>query len=108
MNVLWVSEKQHCGTMTRPKKEHERRRATWTQDDMMKAYKAKTECGMSIRQAAKKYGVPKSSLEDRLTGRVDVNAPIGGPTTFNKDEEKLMVQWLFEMQEIGYPITKKE
>ena len=41
----------------------------WTDERMEHALKA-VGGGMSIRRAAEEYGVPRSTLHDRVTGRV--------------------------------------
>lgn len=49
---------------------------------------------MSIRKASKKYNVPKSSLSDRLTGKVQVSSKWGRRPLFSDQDEK-------EMRRIG-------
>ena len=41
----------------------------WSQEDLDKASEAVIEQGMSIRKAALRFGMPKSSLSDQLIGR---------------------------------------
>ena len=41
-------------------------------DDMVKAVKAVKDKSLSVRAAAASYKVPKSSLFDRVSGRVQV------------------------------------
>ena len=54
----------------------------WTRESMLAAMKAVIEDGMSIRQAAEKHHVPKSTLGDRVSGRVLPGAT-SGPALFN-------------------------
>jgi hypothetical protein len=44
--------------------------------------------GMSIRRAAEQYGVPKSSLVDRLTGRVLADAHVVQLHTFQLERRR--------------------
>ena len=45
------------------------RRKLWTEEAMDHALRATSE-GRSVREAASQYGVPKSTLHDRISGRV--------------------------------------
>ena len=54
----------------------------WLASGMEKAYKAAVEGEMSIRRAAELYGVPKSTLQDRLTGKVQFGTLSGKTSTF--------------------------
>lgn len=42
----------------------------WTEENLHKAYLTHVKEGTSVRRAAEMYGVPKSTLQDGVTGRV--------------------------------------
>ena len=42
----------------------------WDDDAMSRAMEALLETGMSVRRAATEYNVPKSTLNDRIQGKV--------------------------------------
>ena len=58
--------------------------------------------GMSIRRAAEQYAVPKSSLGDRTTGKVLVDATCGPATYLSAREEEELVVFLTRCAAIGY------
>ena len=51
---------------------------------------------LSLRKASKKYGVPKSTLDDHVTGKVPEGARWGKQPLFNAREETEMVQCAVE------------
>ena len=58
----------------------------WNSESMEKVVK-EVELGMPIRQACEIFSVPKSSLHDRVSGKVDCKAR-SGPTHYLRLEEK--------------------
>ena len=62
---------------------------------------------MEINQAADQYGVPRTTLKDRLSGRV-VQGANPGPTPYLSIEEAELIQHLLTSANIGYPKTKNE
>ena len=58
--------------------------------------------------AAIQYGVPKSTLGDRVSGRVLPGKNSGPPTYLNSLEEKELVQFLLRCCEIGYAKSRKQ
>ncbi|XP_065891048.1 uncharacterized protein [Dysidea avara] len=63
--------------------------------------------GQSIRRAAVTYNIPKSTLYDRMTGRVTGNKP--GPLPFlSAEEEDEMVSFLEGCASMGYARSKKQ
>lgn len=61
---------------------------------------------MSVREAAKTYGVPRSTLQDKINNthpRKD-----GGPTVLSEDEEQHIVEMLLLMSEWGFPWTSQD
>ena len=64
--------------------------------------------GSSIRRAALECGVPKSSLGDRISGRVLVDATCGPSTYLSPREEAELVTFLSRCACIGYAKSRKE
>ena len=62
--------------------------------------------GMSIRVAAEKYCIPKSTLADKVKGLH--SKPVGRPTALTKEEEDLIVERLLLLGEWGYPLTTRD
>lgn len=79
----------------------------WTYDKMDKAIKAVTD-GMSIRQAAEEFNVPKSTLGDRISGRTLHGAKSGRSKYLTDEEEDILVKFLLKCAAIGYPRSRNE
>ena len=64
----------------------------------------------SIRAAAKAYGVPRSTLGDRLSGRVrvlsDGSTRPGPNTVLTKEEEDRFVKYCLGMSKMGFGLTR--
>lgn len=64
---------------------------------------------MSTIKAAPLYGVPKTTLIDRLHGKVDVDCvTTGPPTLFSQEQEALLARHLQTMAEVGYEYSRQE
>ena len=79
----------------------------WNSESMEKAVK-EVELGMPIRQACEIFSVPKSSLHDRVSGKVDCKARSGPTPYLSFEEEEELVSFLIQTAKIGYPHTKKQ
>lgn len=65
------------------------------------------EKGESVRVAAEKFGVPRSSLHDRVTGKVQRDQAGRAPYLTAEEEEEL-VKFLIKCSNIGYPHTRAQ
>ena len=73
----------------------------WDEVQMGKAIEACVNEGMSIRQAAFHFGVPKSTLRDRMSGRVVPHSTSGPKTYLSLEEETELVKFLLRCAAIG-------
>lgn len=80
----------------------------WSKDSMEMALKEVSEGSLTVRRAALQYGVPKSTLHDRVTGKVDPGAKVGAPRYLDDEEEDELVKFLIGAASIGYPKTVRE
>ena len=80
---------------------------TWT-DEAMKLAVAAVNEGMSVRRASYEFDVPKSTLQDRLSGKVGVDARSGPERYLTDDEEKKLVKFLIGCSKVGYSRSKKQ
>ena len=64
--------------------------------------------GMTIRQAACHFGVPKSTLGDRISGRVVLGAKSGPKPYLSTEEEDELMHFLLRCASIGYPKSRKD
>ena len=80
----------------------------WDPESMEKALKAVLYDNFSIREAAETYDVPKSTLGDRVCGKV-LPGSVSGPQRILSDrEEEELVQFIRRSAYIGYPRSKKD
>lgn len=63
---------------------------------------------LSFRAAEVKYGVPKSTLSDYVSGKSVIGRKPGPSSVLSVDEESKLVDWAFEMAEIGYGQTRRQ
>ena len=80
----------------------------WSHESMKAAMKAVIDDGMSIRDAAEQYGVPRSTLGDKISGRVLPGATSGPRTFLTSDEEEELVSFLCRTASIGHGRTRQE
>ena len=75
---------------------------------MEKAISAVTKEGLSIRRAVLQFNVPKSSLGDRVSGRVAHGTMSGPPKYLTDAQEIKIVHFLTRTAAIGYPKSHKD
>ena len=75
---------------------------------MEKAYEAVAAGKMSVRKAADEYGVPRSTLHDRVTGRVALKARSGVKRHLSDEEEASLVEYLIGCASVGYAKSGKD
>lgn len=80
----------------------------WTDKSMEKAYEAVVMQGESIRNASLKYDIPKSTLHDRVIGKVALGARSGPERYLSDEEEERLVMFLVSSARIGYAKSKKQ
>ncbi len=62
--------------------------------------------GTSVRRAAEEYQVPRATLHDRVSGKVQVGANSGPPRYLTDDEERELADFLTNCAKIGYARTR--
>ena len=70
-------------------------------ENLEKALQDVIDNQLSVRAAARKHEVPKSTLHDRLKSH-DLHAKQGPAPVLSKKEEEELVKWIIDMSEIGY------
>ena len=91
-----------------------RKKATWTPtygkwkpEAMKLAMEAVKSNKLGLRQAAKQYSVPGGTLCRRLKKDVSAIAPATRPPTFSAEDERILVQYLQEMESLGFGLGIK-
>ncbi|XP_021363005.1 uncharacterized protein LOC110456536, partial [Mizuhopecten yessoensis] len=62
--------------------------------------------GMGVRKAAKKYSVPRSTLSDRISGRIQEGAHWGKKALFSIEDEKEMIKCAVQRADMGIGFSK--
>ena len=79
---------------------------------MSKAYHAVVEKKMSICRASREYGVPESTLRDRMKERIPFNEDklptIGSASIFDGEEELTLAEHFNHMSYLGYGYIKND
>ena len=61
---------------------------------------------MKLAEAAKHFGVPKTTLYDRLSGKS--KPQLGRPTELTAEEEEIIVDRLLLMGDWRFPLTNRD
>ncbi|KAJ8311700.1 hypothetical protein KUTeg_011055 [Tegillarca granosa] len=77
----------------------------WTNEAMARAIQEVKTNGMPVRKAAKMYSVPRSTLHDRISGRVEENAKWGGAPVLPADDELKLVENAKQRASLGIGIS---
>ena len=91
-----------CRPSSRPSK-----RKQWTEESMTAALKA-IEDGSSVSRASRDFGVPRSTLHDRVSGRVVHGVKPGPKPYLDNTEEKELGSYLKHCAKVGYGKTRKD
>ena len=95
-----VASPYHCGRLPYYRE--------CTTDKMEKAIKAVHKGTLSVRRAAEVYGIPKSTLHDRISGKVVQGASSGPEPYLTVTEETELVQFLTKCASMGFARSKKQ
>ena len=76
--------------------------------DQLHAAVAAHENGMSLRKASELYGVPRSTISDKKTGKRPLDATKGPECILGEETEKRLADWVLQMCRIGYGQTKPD
>lgn len=85
-----------------------KKKKKWTEEAMERALVEVKSGRCTVRQAAKEFGVPKSSLGDRVSGRVTPGSRSGPAQLITNEEEELLVEFSLYMSKHGFPLTKQQ
>ena len=79
----------------------------WTETKLYKAFEA-VQDGMSIRRAAEAYAVPRTTLQDRVSGRTQFGSKSGPLKYLDDKEEEELVTFILGCASMGYAKSKQE
>lgn len=64
------------------------------------------EKGTTHRQAALEFGIPRSTILNKLSGKY--NKPVGGQSTFSQEEEAMFEKCVISMSDHGFPVNEAD
>ena len=77
------------------------KRKIWSEESMLGAMKAVAQ-GLPMYKASRDYGVPKSTLHDRVSGKVVHGVNPGPKPCLSRGEEKELDSYLKHCAKVGY------
>ena len=95
-----ISEVQHLGAV--------KHRKLWDPESMAKAMNAVISKKMWVNKAAEQFDMPKTTLNDRISGRVKHGAKLSPPGFLTPEEDQELVDFLVECCKMGNGKTKRE
>ena len=81
---------------------------SWSEESMTKALDAVSRREMSIREASERFNVPRSTLGDRASGRVQHGSTSGPNRYLTSGEERELASFVIRCASIGFPKTRHE
>lgn len=74
----------------------------YSEDDVAEAILETTDNGLSLTQAAQKWGIPKQTLSDRLKGRKSVQEVQQPAQHLSQHQEERLEMWVLRQEALGY------
>ena len=97
-----------AGSKSIRKPQRPQRRKQWTAEQMDAALYSVTHDGLSGNKAADLHGVPRSTLKDRLSGRVKHGTKPGPKPYLTVEEEAELTSHLLQAADIGFGKTRRD
>nr|CAI5817822.1 unnamed protein product [Callosobruchus analis] len=79
----------------------------YDEETLSKALEDIVNEGLSKKAASKKYGIPQSTLQFRLTDKFS-KTTFGPKPILSQEEEKILVDWVLESHKKGFPRRKED
>ncbi|CAI6353666.1 unnamed protein product [Macrosiphum euphorbiae] len=77
-------------------------------EDLDSALKDIRDTKLSINKAAVKYGIPKSTLSIKLSGKSPLIRKMGPSSFLNVDEENKIKNWILNNATLGFPLREND
>lgn len=82
-------------------------RKDYTKEQILEAINAVTG-GLPVATAAKQFGIPRTTLLSKTSGKIPVDCRMGPSTILTSQEETLLVQWILSLAKVHQPVTKEQ
>ena len=80
----------------------------YTEEALAKAVQAIRIENKSIRETCRLFGVPRSTIQDRISGRTkEQPRKVGPEPILGLDGEKKVVDWIIDLAKCGIPVSKE-
>ena len=83
-------------------------KSQYSQVALNNAVDAVKSTAMSVRQASQHFGVPRSTIQDRLSGRVEVGISPGKQPVFSKDVEDRLAEKIKGAASMGMGLSRQQ
>ena len=80
----------------------------WNDDAIRCTVEAVTEGKLGINRAGLEFNVPRTTLKDRISGRVIHESNMGPKTYLTNEEEKELMDFLLNCVKMGYAKTRQD
>lgn len=101
----------YCATQDTgsPRSVPKKHRGTYTAQKRLEVREYIAAYGTSIRQASKDFNIPKSTIQDIISGKAKALAKgAGRPLSYGPEKEQAIVSWILEMRDLHLPVSVAE
>ena len=92
----------------KPVSNRPKRLRQWSDVSMMKALDAVVKGKMGVNRAALEFNVPRTTLKDKIAGRVAHGCNMGPKPYLTYEEEQELVEFLMNCSKMGYGKTRQD
>lgn len=82
-------------------------KAKWTEGQLQEAMRLDSE-GRSVKSVSNQFGIPRTTLRNRMKNKKMSNPSMGTKTVFTKEQEKLLAARVLDLANVFYGITLTE
>ncbi|VEN54906.1 unnamed protein product [Callosobruchus maculatus] len=90
------------------KKRNEIKFFKYSENDLFRAVHSIKSGEISLNYASKLYGIPKSTLSNKLNKKVPMERKMGPTTILTKEEEEELVIWILNKAKLGFPLSGED
>nr|CAH7717322.1 unnamed protein product [Callosobruchus chinensis] len=80
----------------------------YSENDLLRAVHSIKSGEISLNYASKLYGIPKSTLSNKMNKKVPMERKMGPTTVLSKEEEKELVIWILNKAKLGFLLSGED